>query len=714
MNKNKLISAIFDTRCTGCSACYNACPVEAIQMRADERGFYKPFIDENKCINCKLCDHICPIIHYEPAQNFGKKLYAVWADEEERLSSSSGGMFAVLAKYVLEQRGAVFGARFGRDFRVYHDRCDEVEQLEPLKKSKYVQSYVGKAYANAKEALAMGKKVLFVGTPCQIAGLRAFLQNKTDTTGLYCVDLVCYQAPPYKVFKKYLDDNFGPELEEFSFRLKAKNLYHCIFYSYKLKGKEKQEVFLTSPYFNGFFNNLYLSEACANCAFQEESRVGDITLGDFWGIENHDATWNDGKGTSMVFTNNEKGAALFEAVRSKLKRVQNVPFGWIRSGQKNAKNAHPYRDYFYDLVNQGIFFNKAVELSLQGKKYDIGMVCVQVYQNYGSAFTNYALYNVLKDHGKEVLIITQPMSSEIKPNTPFNFRFYRYDRGDCAKFYANQEEMKKLNKICKKFLVGSDQLFNYEIYRKIDGFIKLKWVDDAHEKAVYAGSFGLDHLLGSAEEQNSLKEAVNRFKAFSVREQSAVGLMKSKFGYDASFVLDPVFLCDKKHYLDIIQPYIEAKNSLFAYILDPDKQKEKIIKAIQQQKKGNSFIVSDMWRSAQNIENLWDLDTAVRISNEEWLGRLYSSEFVITDSFHGLCFALIFNKEFIVLENIARGAERFRSILQLFGLSDRLISKDASPENVIKRINKPIDFDKVNRLIGEYKDVSLKWLESVI
>lgn len=708
------IETIKTTTCTGCSACANICPVGAIEMKFDEKGFYKPFVNQDKCIDCGMCDRVCPILNNAKNENKIKKLYAMWAQDNIRLQSSSGGAFTLLAESVIKNKGVVFGAVWSENFTVKHASATTLEELEALKKSKYLQSSIGKTYKQVEYFLKEGKQVLFVGTGCQIGGLKSYIKTKNiNDKHLFTCDLFCYMVPPYYLFKRYIDDNFGNELESFDFRVKDKNMYVSHFIKYKLRNKEPVNVYHMSYWFKAYFVKMYECMACEKCIYQGNDRFGDVSIGDFWGIENHDKSWNDGKGTSMIMVNSKKGQILLKQIKSKCKRLKEVPIDWIRDGQGNGTSAHKNQPLFYDLLNNGIHFNKAVDMALAGKKFDIGMACVQVYQNYGSAFTNYALYKTLRDYGKDVLLINQPMTSEIKPNTPQNFiksPFHVYDK---AKYFTNKDEMKSLNKICKKFIVGSDQLFNYEIYKRIDGFVKLDWVDDVHDKVSYSTSFGINKILGSVDEQKHFGECLKRFKKVSVRESAGVPLVKENFGIDAECVMDPVFICKKEHYEELfkdVKTGIES-DKVFCYILDPEKEKEQLINTVCETLGKEHYVVADMWRTQENLDTLWTLTTNLKVKNELWMANIANSSFVVTDSFHGLCFAVIFNKPFIVLHNKNRGNARFESLLKMIGYEERLIPANTPKEKIIELANKPIDFAKVNEILNNEKQSSIKWFE---
>lgn len=713
----KKIELIKNVTCTGCMACLNVCPVGAISMQEDERGFFKPKIDLSKCIDCGLCDKTCPILNENNLNNISPELYALWANDKIRLSSSSGGAFTLFAEEIINRGGVVFGAAWGDNFSVVHQKAENLQELELLKKSKYVQSFIGTTFKQVETYLLQNRWVLFVGTGCQIGGLRSFIRNKNiDDSKLLLIDLWCFNIPSSKTLKKYINDNWGNTLESFSFRTKKNNNYVSHYFTIKQKGMNPVVIEHFSYWFKAYFSLMYECDACTKCKFQKQERFGDISLGDFWGIENHDKSWNDGKGTSMVQINTQKGKEFLSAISNNCTRLEKVPLNWIREGQGNGKKQNPNQQLFYDLLDQGILFNKAVDLALAGKKFDIGFCCVQVYKNFGSGITNYALYKTLKDYNKEVLIITQPKSSKYSPLAKTYFKNNPFIREDCARFYENKEDMKNLNKICKTFLVGSDQMFNSYLYPFIDSFVKLDWVNDENKKVSYATSFGADKFESNPKETEDFKKCIRRFDYVSVREESGVEIMKNKFQIIADCVMDPVFLCDKKHYLSLIEPFENSfeKGKCFCYILDPDLEKETFLNKFKSKSNINLFVVSDLANSPELVKSKWSMQTEYLSYIEEWLTCVYNSSFVIADSFHGLCFALIFNKPFIVLHSKRRGDERVLNLLKLIGYENRLIDVYKDNYNIQKIISTKIDFDKINSIINNSILHSRVWIETNI
>ena len=700
------IMEIINNDCVGCGACMNECPQNAIKM-VFINGYIKPSIDEKKCVMCERCDDVCPIVSKEDM--LMPKCYAAWASIGDRLNSSSGGVFTVFAKKVLEEGGVVFGAAWDKDFYVKHKSIENVDDIPELRRSKYVQSDTGETFREVKELLKTGRKVMYVGTPCQIAALTRYLKN-IDFSNILLVDFICFYNPSICLLRRYLDEKYGLDnLKEFHFRSKkygwASHVTEAVTNSESIIFEKE----ITS-FFAGYFAGLYVRKACLDCTFSGANHYSDITLGDFWKIEEHDPSWNDGNGTSMILANTRKGMHTLNDVYKDFSRIEEVPTSWIRKGQTNCKIPHPGQTYFYDLLSYKSF-DESVYKALEGK-YDIGFVCVQSYKNYGSAFTNFALYKVLKDLKKSVLIINQPLSSEIKPEDTDNFERSPFKPYEVANFYETQDRMKELNGKCTVFIVGSDQLFNYEIYKKIDGFTKLNWVDDNHKKISYATSFGTDMILGTKEESVKLKHSLERFKGISLREDTGVKLVKDCFGIDAKQVIDPVFLCDKQHYYNLVSDVSNVGN-VFAYILDPSCDKENLLRLIADGRNKKLDVFVDRWMTEEYLSDKWGLPCYSNEKNEVWLKKIIESDFVITDSFHGMCMAIIFEKQFVAIKNAVRGATRFESLVRLLHLDDYLFD---DVKDCIESINNltQIDYTKVNAIIELEKVSSLDWLKSMI
>lgn len=306
------------SECSGCHACFNICPKQCITMTYDSEGFLYPVVDMSACIDCGLCEKVCHV-HAAIQNKAEPKAYACYSlNEEIRAESSSGGMFSLFADNILEKGGAVFGAAFDDNLNVKHICIDSKEQLYKLRGSKYVQSTIGDTYKKAKELLENGKTVLFTGTPCQIQGLRHYLGKDYDN--LYTQDIICHGVPSVKLWDKYLKhikslhkSDISTQIQPF-FRDKTSGWLN---YSVKVRLKDGTahcQSHKKDPFMQMFLSDKALRPSCYSCAYKGIYRDSDITLADFWGADKQVPDMFDDRGTSLLFVNTQKGAALFSEI----------------------------------------------------------------------------------------------------------------------------------------------------------------------------------------------------------------------------------------------------------------------------------------------------------------------------------------------------------------------------------------------------------------
>lgn len=337
-----MIQIVDKSACCGCSACISICPQKCISFNEDEQGFLYPQVRYEDCINCGLCEKVCPIINQE-SSNLSHKVFAAKnKDENIRMKSSSGGIFTILAESIIKRGGVVFGARFDENWEVKHDYTETIEGLSVFRGSKYVQSRVENSYIKAEEFLKNGREVLFSGTPCQIAGLKKYLRK--EYANLLAVDFVCHGVPSPLVWREYLNTIIRPQgvvgkntdlhcskripvITGIDFRDKSTGWKK---YGFVVRGmfadkanqnsdslSDKSEVLVKEPFFKnifmqGFLQNLYLRPSCYACPAKAGKSGADITLGDFWGIENHYPDFCDDKGCGLVIINSAKADDLLE------------------------------------------------------------------------------------------------------------------------------------------------------------------------------------------------------------------------------------------------------------------------------------------------------------------------------------------------------------------------------------------------------------------
>lgn len=370
-----MIQIVDKQNCCGCYACYNICPPKCIHMQADVDGFWYPVVEIDECTECGLCEQICPILKEKSADNYQPLAYACINNNEAiRLESSSGGLFSLIAEQVIEDGGVVFGASFNKELEVEHSFVETKEELGKLRGSKYVQSRIGETYKKAKEILDLGRKVLFTGTPCQIGGLKSYLGK--SYSNLLCVDIVCHGVPSPLVWKKYVDyrqEKAGSAVQRISFRRKDDG-WKRFSVSFLFKNNtEYRETMDKDLFMRAFLKDVCLRPSCYACGFKTIHRQSDITLADFWGIQNILPDMDDDKGTSLIFVNSKAGQAIIEQIVDKMqyKEVDIVEAVRYNPAAIKSAVANPHREKFFEELDK-LTFDELV------KKYCTDKLSVRV------------------------------------------------------------------------------------------------------------------------------------------------------------------------------------------------------------------------------------------------------------------------------------------------------------------------------------------------
>lgn len=705
-------------------------------MIEDNEGFLQPVVDLNKCRKCGKCEKACPVIHPE-YKNRKPKCFAMQGSDQIREVSSSGGLISYLSSNVLNKNGSVYGAAWDKNLKVKQIKIKNEKEISKIRSSKYVQSETCYTFQECATDLKSEKLVLYTGTPCQIAGLKSYLKSRNiSTDNLLTVDLICHGVPNSKSLRKYIKDEFGNDaqdkIKKIDFREKKIYGWSSTTNIYFNDGsKNVHRATTKDPWFNAFLPCLMLRRSCATCPFSRLPRQGDITAGDFWGCEKVDPALNDKKGTSFILINNKKGKKFLDQVKPHFKVWKEVS---LESGLRINKTIdHPFaqhhgRKHFFSAFNLKKFA-KLTEDALKDH-YDVGIVGLWYGLNYGSVLTYFALYSVLRSLGKDAVMLP-------KPNNLWNEDFNKKDSiaqrfiwKNCNVFlpFEDISSYSVSNLLCDDFVIGSDVVWNYTVCgRDTNQFFFLDWVKSGHRKIAYAASCG-NGLAGPDEYTIPAKYYLKRFDAISVREKISVNQLKSQLNNDdISLVLDPVFLLSADFWrVYVRKPEYEqvGQNFIFSYFLRRDDNLFKLRNISLIKTKYN--LTSRISGGALHIQQIHAIESYKQIlpllSIEEWLYYISECKFCLADSYHALCFALIFHKPFALIytrPNKKDGTfteQRFFSLLSLVGLMDRIVDcNDPDCQEKMERIiESKIDWNSVDHILTNMKDFSLSWLKTAL
>ena len=702
-------SLVNNQDCCGCGACANKCPVGAISIRENEDGFLTPVVDESKCTNCGLCLDVCPSINVKYNNSSAPSCYAAMADKSLRMQSSSGGLFSLLAEYILDSGGYVCGAAFDDNWDVHHIIIDNKNDLYRLRGSKYVQSHTEDCYRKIKEILDDNKYVLFSGCPCQVAGLYSFLGKEYDK--LYTIDLICHGAPSRAVWKKYLNENFDiNSIENISFRNKVHDNWRAGITITKKDGSEFYELDEINDYYKLFIPCVSLMPHCSDCKYTDLRRQGDITLGDFWQIEQYDCNLNDGLGTTMLLVNNDKGKFLIDKIKSALVLYKEVPLEFALS-TFNVAVSHswpvsPNRNYFFKNLSRRSI--KKLVKECNNEYHDCAINNLWWHANYGAILTAYALQETLEEMNYSTKVINYIpgwYKRDIFPGSiAENFaRKYLNLTNECVSI----KDLMDLNGHFDNFLVGSDQVFRYgaEIlwnpfeWHDYKYIFYNSFVNFDKNKIACAASFGRSLYEGPDLDKEKVKFYLKNFNHISVREDDGVDICKNTFNVDAQMILDPVFLVNKQKYTELISnSEVDTTGKIAYYLITQSDEKDAILEYYSN--KFNKPLFNT--KSSQTIE--------------DWVSAISKCDLLITDSFHGVCFSLIFNKPFIHVKHPNDHVlpySRFTSIFKLIQteINSILTLEDCinyKPENIV------FDWQKINNILDTEIHNSKAWLKNSV
>lgn len=331
-------------RCCSCGACVEACPTSCISTEKFN-GFYYPKIEESKCINCQKCIKVCPIINSNTLKNeMAAKCYSYKVDDNTLLKeSTSGGAFFEIARQYDNGNTVFVGAEM-KDLDVVHTLAYSFEEAKKFRKSKYIKSDTFGLFHVIKSEIEKGKQILFSGTPCQNAAIKNYLGEKSDS--VLFIDLICHGVPSNDLFKKYISEKRNTQnVVGFEFRCKERS-YNAIKTIYKNKVKYTHSKL--DDFTRCFYANMAFMPACYQCEFTTQQRVGDITIGDFWGVPIFDKSINTQNGISVVIANSQKGQSIVDRMESIYKKEFDIQTAIKYNGNLTSSSSKP--PYYHDAM----------------------------------------------------------------------------------------------------------------------------------------------------------------------------------------------------------------------------------------------------------------------------------------------------------------------------------------------------------------------------
>lgn len=350
---------VIDKACVGCRSCEQSCPKNCIRLQTNHEGFLYPVVEESLCIKCGVCLKKCPVYELKPQ---GRKPIRAFGlknkDKKRMLQSASGGASDLFAWSVIQAGGNVYGSAYTENMEVEHIKVDKIQELYRIQSSKYVQSDLKNSYQSVKRDLDKGELVLFTGTPCQISGLYKYLDAGTNDN-LFTVDLICHGVPSPEFLRKYFEyqeKKLGEKLEHFNFRSKEKRGWSTQ-YLLKTKTKTKTKQLLLDKYGKHFMDGDCYRECCYQCSYANIDRVGDITIGDFWGVEKKNPAFASTAGVSAVLINSQQGNQLIEKVKSQASIMEtDLEAILYKQGNLQHPTGRPAsRDQFYERIQDEKF-----------------------------------------------------------------------------------------------------------------------------------------------------------------------------------------------------------------------------------------------------------------------------------------------------------------------------------------------------------------------
>lgn len=720
-----------ESKCTGCGACMNVCPRCAIKMVARKGYFVYPEIDNARCNKCGLCLKKCPSA---PPAHPGMRtdgdfplIYGAYVrDDNIRKESSSGGIFTALAEYVLKRGGVVCGAAFAKQgTEVSHIIVEKLSDLSQLRGSKYVQSATGLIYRDCLELLKKGRSLLFVGTPCQVAAFKAVVDCQRWKEQLLTVDLLCAGVAPQNLFTQYVNAITNGQSETaygIKMRDKSPGGWHDWCHTIMYRDGVYHSVKTQDPYYRAMKARLSARKSCWNCRYAQIPRQGDFTIGDLWGVAETALHITDEKGVSAICVNNEKASRILQEIRPSLALLERVEIDAVGATNNLRVHCYPHPNYerFWDYLRGGGDFISAVE---KFTTLADGIAILNFHDsrgNYGSALTGFAMQEIIRkmvgfapvhislwDGFKEEI-------SDLRDFTKENILETRPCWSDSL--------LRNYNKYFQTFIVGPDVVWkNCGYFGNFNKFF-FDFVEFSKNIASYAPSFKTktmtDFVVGKGEVEVSpeqileRKRLLKRFTHISVREDFGVDICRDIFDVNAELVLDPTLLLDAEDYMKLTRFASEeiTSETIVTYFLNRSNMSSGVAEALEDGRPVKNMIsggdYSDLYRG-QGLHR-----TGVKMA--DWLRLIHDCKCLVTDSYHGMIFAIVFRKPFILIRHSKESltvSHKLDSLLKLLGIENRFAD---SKEDFERLLATEMDWVTIEHNLAKWRKKSEDYLAKVL
>ena len=714
--------------CIGCTACVNICPKKAIKFEEKSNGFLYPVIDEKLCIKCNKCKEVCPALK-KIEQDTVKKSYAGWIlDETIRMKSSSGGIFTAIAREVLNNKGYVCGATFSNN-EVKHIIISKKEKLQELRGSKYVQSNLNdnNIFIKIKKLLEKNIIVMFSGTPCQVAGLNNFLQKKYEN--LITVDIICHGVPSPKIFKEYIEQIEKEKKQKISkiyFRDKSEG-WRTPQFVLESGGKILQKSAVYEDTFGrSFLTNMILRQSCFNCKYPILRSQADITLGDFWGAWIYKEELNDSKGVSLIITHTDKGEQIIQKIQDKIKLYNDVPLELAINNNypiaipspKQVNSDEFFEEYEKKKDNIKKLLYKYLDDNKEGIKQEKSVGILNFHYenyNYGANLVAYSLMRSVEKMGYNAKIINYDPFVDLIPMEKMKINKFKIFRNNFLKMtpvFSTEEELYKLNNYFDTFIVGSDQVWRKTITSSNVLHYFFDFVRTSKNMVSYAASFGNNVWEGNEEETKQAKQLLKRFRKISVRESDAIDICKQVFDVEPIRVIDPTLLLTEEDYQEVIdsEEHAKVEKNYVAYYFIFDKERKDINDIYLQEFLKNQEL--EIINIKGKEEKILGKETFMYNSVSDWLYYIKNSKMVITDSYHGVLFAILYNKPFICIGKNSKAFSRFETLFELFDIKDNFFEEFQEISKITKI--KKVDYNKINKILIKEREKAKKFLKDAL